>query len=232
MDGDWMLKWRECISERDMELAQALFNRAKTESANGHIIYPPKDKIFSALAMTPPEAVKVVIVGQDPYHGAGQANGLAFSVNPGVAIPPSLRNIFRELHDDIGCPIPESGDLTPWAQQGVLLLNTCLTVEQGKPTSHSRWGWQDFVLSICRACVALPQPIVFMLWGGYARSFTAGLQIAASKNKCSIFSSHPSPLGASKGNDVVPAFLGSRPFSKANRFLEAMGADPVNWILT
>lgn len=123
-----------------LEKAKQLQARAKKEGANGHIIYPPQDQIFRALTLTPPEAVKVVIIGQDPYHGPGQANGLAFSVAPGVAIPPSLRNIFKELQDDLGCPPPKSGDLTPWAERGVLLLNTSLTVEQGKPASHGSLG--------------------------------------------------------------------------------------------
>lgn len=227
-----MYKWSEILSPEAMDKAKELLARAKAEAAAGHTIYPPQGKIFNALTLTPPDAVKVVIIGQDPYHGPGQANGLAFSVNPGVAIPPSLRNIFKELHDDIGCPIPTSGDLTPWAERGVLLLNTSLTVERGKPTSHSGWGWQEFVLDVCQACTWLLQPIVFLLWGGHARAFTAGLQILArTKNKCSICSSHPSPLGATKGGPGVPAFLGSRPFSQANRFLEAHGAEPVDWVL-
>lgn len=227
-----MYKWHDILSSEAMDKAKELLARAKAESAAGHTIYPPQGKIFNALTLTPPGAVKVVIIGQDPYHGPGQANGLAFSVNPGVAIPPSLRNIFKELHDDIGCPIPTSGDLTPWAERGVLLLNTSLTVERGKPTSHSGWGWQEFVLDVCQACTWLTQPIVFLLWGGHARAFTAGLQILTrTKNKCSICSSHPSPLGATKGSGPVPAFLGSRPFSQANRFLESHGAEPVDWKL-
>lgn len=227
-----MHKWSDILSPAAMAKAKELQRRAKVESKEGAIIYPPNDKIFNALALTPPDTVKVIIIGQDPYHGAGQANGLAFSVSPGVAIPPSLRNIFKELHDDIGCPIPTSGDLTPWAERGVLLLNTSLTVERGKPASHSGWGWQEFVLDVCQACVRLPQPIVFLLWGGHARAFTAGLQIfARTKNKCSICSSHPSPLGATKGSAGVPAFLGSRPFSQTNRFLEVYGAEPVDWRL-
>ena len=160
-----MVKWSDILSPAALEKAKQLQARVKKEGANGHIIYPPQDQIFRALTLTQPEAVKVVIIGQDPYHGPGQANGLAFSVSPGVAIPPSLRNIFKELQDDLGCPPPKSGDLTPWAERGVLLLNTSLTVEQGKPASHAAWGWQLFVSDICRACVALPQPIVFLLWG-------------------------------------------------------------------
>lgn len=227
-----MVKWSDILSPAALEKAKQLQAWAKKEGANGHIIYPPQDQIFRALTLTPPEAVKVVIIGQDPYHGPGQANGLAFSVAPGVAIPPSLRNIFKELQDDLGCPAPKSGDLTPWAERGVLLLNTSLTVEQGKPASHAAWGWQMFVSDICRACVTLPQPIVFLLWGGHARSFTAGLQIySRSENKCSLCSSHPSPLGATKASGGTPAFLGSRPFSQANRFLKTMGAAPVNWAL-
>ena len=174
----------------------------------------------------------MVIVGQDPYHGPGQANGLAFSVAPGVAVPPSLRNIFRELHEDIGCAVPKSGDLSAWAERGVLLLNTALTVEQGRPASHAKWGWDSFVLDVCRVCLELPQPIVFLLWGGYARAFTAGLQISQHPGKASVCSSHPSPLGAAKGNEAVSAFLGSRPFSKANAFLASMGSEPVDWDLT
>lgn len=227
-----MHKWSEILSPAAMAKAKELQQRAKVESKEGAIIYPPNDKIFNALTLTPPDTVKVVIIGQDPYHGAGQANGLAFSVNPGVALPPSLRNIFKELHDDIGCPIPTSGDLTPWAERGVLLLNTSLTVERGKPASHSSWAGQEFVLDVCHACTWLPQPIVFLLWGGHARAFTAGLQIySRTKNKCSICSSHPSPLGATNGNSRVPAFLGSHPFSQANRFLESHGAKPVSWEL-
>lgn len=227
-----MRKWSELLSPQAIQTSMALSERAKEESEAGHSIYPPQEKIFQALTLTPPERVKVVIIGQDPYHGPGQANGLAFSVAPGVPIPPSLRNIYKELHDDIGCAIPESGDLTPWAKRGVLLLNTSLTVEQGRPASHSDWGWNTFVLDICRVCLELPQPVVFLLWGGYARAFTASLHISRIDNKACFFSSHPSPLGAMKSNGVVPAFLGSRPFSAANRFLVAMGSEPVNWDLS
>lgn len=227
-----MVKWSDLLSDEAMAVARTLSKRANEELAAGRVVYPPPERIFAALTLTPPEAVKVVIVGQDPYHGPGQANGLAFSVAPGVAVPPSLRNIFRELHEDIGCAVPKSGDLSAWAERGVLLLNTALTVEQGRPASHAKWGWDSFVLDVCRVCLELPQPIVFLLWGGYARAFTAGLQISQHPGKASVCSSHPSPLGAAKGNEAVSAFLGSRPFSKANAFLASMGSEPVDWDLT
>lgn len=227
-----MTKWNDLLSLDAKHIANKLLHRVDSEAEQGAVIYPPRDKIFNALEVTPPEKVKVVIIGQDPYHGPGQANGLAFSVNPGVPVPPSLRNIFKEMRDDIGCPIPENGDLTPWARRGVLLLNTSLTVEKGFPTSHSQWGWSNFVLDVCRVCVELSQPVVFLLWGAHARTFTAGLQIDEAHNKRRICSSHPSPLGATKASGDIPAFLGSRPFSQANSFLKSFGSEPVDWDLT
>lgn len=223
--------WEAVLSKEKQEIADELAYRAKLERADGKTIYPPQDLIFNALLMTPPESVRVVIVGQDPYINPGQAQGLAFSVAPGCTLPPSLRNIFKELHDDVGCPIPESGDLTLWAEQGVLLLNTVLTVEQGKSNSHAGWGWQEFTLAVFEACAKLPQPVVFILWGGQARAFCAGLDLHTD-TKEAIWSSHPSPLGATKGNEAVPAFIGSCPFSTANRLLARMGAKPVNWALS
>lgn len=225
------MKWNDILSESDRKLAIQLSKRAAEEQAQGKQIFPPQNLIFQALEATPPDKVKVVIVGQDPYHGPCQANGLAFSVGPGVTPPPSLKNIFREMNSDLGLPIPQSGDLSPWAKQGVLLLNTVLTVEQGKPNSHKDWGWQDFTLAVFRACVNLPQPIVFILWGGQARAFTAGLQLSGQPNKACVFSSHPSPLGAGNGSVAVPAFIGSRPFSATNRLLRAMGAEEIDWKL-
>lgn len=139
------MKWNDILSENDRKLAIQLSKRAAEERAQGKQVFPPQNLIFQALEATPPDKVKVVIVGQDPYHGPGQANGLAFSVGPGITPPPSLKNIFKELNADLGLPIPLSGDLSPWAKQGVLLLNTVLTVEQGKPNSHKDWGWQDFL---------------------------------------------------------------------------------------
>lgn len=227
------MKWSEMLSKETLQLARTLALRAAHERQQGKVIYPAQEDIFRALTVTPPESVKVVIVGQDPYHGPGQANGLAFSVNPGVAFPPSLRNIFKELETDTGIPYPEPGhgDLTPWAKQGVLLLNTVLTVEQGRANSHKDWGWQQFVLEVFKTCARLPQPIVFILWGGQARAFVAGLQLSKCHNKVCLCSSHPSPLGAMKGDSVIPAFIGSRPFSQANWHLVRMGSEPIDWRL-
>ena len=226
-----MQKWSDLMSNQTIEKAKTLAKKAQSARNSGLTIYPPKSQIFQALTLTPPEKVRVVIVGQDPYHGPGQANGLAFSVSPGIPIPPSLRNIFREMHEDIGARIPNSGDLTPWAEQGVLLLNTVLTVQGGMPNSHRDWGWQEFVLEVFRLCVTLPQPVVFLLWGRQAQSFVSGLPIDKLPNKKVLCSSHPSPLGAGKGSAGVPAFLGSRPFSKTNQLLGEMGAKPVKWEL-
>ena len=225
-----MKKWSDILPRPALQRASTLASKAQAARASA-TIYPPQSQIFSALTLTPPEKVRVVIVGQDPYHGQGQANGLAFSVSPGVPLPPSLRNIFREMQEDIGTRIPTSGDLTPWAEQGVLLLNTVLTVQEGQPNSHKDWGWQEFVLEVFRTCAALPQPIVFLLWGRQAQAFVSSLPLADLQNKRVLVSSHPSPLGAGKGSAGVPAFLGSRPFSKANQLLKEMGAEPVEWVL-
>lgn len=224
-------KWFDLLSDEDVCLGKALIEKAADERAAGRVIFPEQDKILRAIELTPPEAVKVVIVGQDPYFNAGQANGLAFSVNPGVKLPPSLKNIFKELSSDIGCPEAVSGDLTAWAEQGVLLLNTVLTVYEGSPNSHSKWGWQKFVRSIFEACLRLPQPVVFLLWGGQARGFMSDLQADVVGNKVCFCSSHPSPLGARKASADVPAFMGSRPFSSTNEWLIENGVEPIDWSL-
>ena len=173
------------------------------------------------------------MLGQDPYHDEGQAVGLAFSVPPGTALPPSLKNIFRELADDIGCGIPHSGDLTAWTERGVLLLNTSLTVEAHKPASHARLGWSEITRGTILACLKQDRPIVFLLWGAHAQK---AAQDAASllpdrerddllRDKLFLCSAHPSPLSARRG------FFGSRPFSRANAFLESRGSAPVDWSL-
>lgn len=154
---------------------------------------------------------------------------MAFSVNPGVKLPPSLRNIFAELVSDVGGRQPENGDLTAWAEQGVLLLNTCLTVEEGRPNSHSDWGWQEFTRAVFETALGLPQPVVFLLWGRNAQAFMAGLDIEKYPNKRVLVSTHPSPFSARRGSGGAPAFIGSRPFSKVNELLEEMRAKGIDW---
>ena len=186
-------------------------------------IYPPAGREFFALTETPPERVRAVILGQDPYHEPGQAMGLAFSVAAGTPLPPSLRNIYKELADDTGVPLPESGDLTAWAQRGVLLLNTVLTVERGKAASHAGWGWQHFTDAVITATNTLPQPIAFVLWGAYAQKKAALIRAAAPR--LILKAPHPSPLSSYRG------FFGSRPFSKINAFLQENGETPIDWSL-
>lgn len=187
-------------------------------------IFPPAGRELFALVCTPPEQVRVVILGQDPYHEPNQAMGLAFSVAPGCPFPPSLRNIFRELHDDLGISIPTCGDLTPWARQGVLLLNTVLTVRRGAANSHAAWGWQRFSDAVLSAVDALPQPIAYVLWGGQAQKKAALLQNSAVP-RLVLSAPHPSPLSAYRG------FFGSRPFSKINAFLTQNEQPPIDWSL-
>jgi len=186
------------------------------------VVYPPKDEVFTAFHLTPFENVKVVILGQDPYHGPNQAKGLAFSVNEGVPAPPSLRNIYKELVSDVGCEMPTSPDLVPWAKQGVLLLNTTLTVRAGKPMSHAKKGWETFTDHVLATLNEKKEPVVFILWGKHAQSKKK--LIDASKHFI-LESVHPSPLSASRG------FFGSRPFSKANEFLKKNGLEPIEWCL-
>lgn len=215
--------WAALMNPAALRKASDLSRRADTET-----VLPPRHQIFRALELTPPDNVRCVILGQDPYHTPGVANGLAFSANAGCKVPPSLRNIFRELSADIGCPAPASPDLTPWAEQGVLLLNTILTVRPGDAGSHADWGWQTVTADLLRVCAELPQPVMFLLWGRHAQK--AGLR-PSTETKHFLCSSHPSPLGASKAGADVPAFLGSRPFSKTNAFLRASGAAEIQWRL-
>lgn len=186
------------------------------------VVYPPPDLVFAALHLTPLADVKVVILGQDPYHGPRQAHGLCFSVPEGVSIPPSLRNIFRELHDDLGLEIPRSGDLTKWARRGVLLLNTTLTVRAGVAASHQGQGWETFTDRVIEVVNGAGRPVVFILWGAHARRKRRLIGAMHSV----VESAHPSPLSAHNG------FFGSRPFSRANAALLAAGREPVNWDLT
>ncbi len=185
-------------------------------------VYPPEPEVFAALHLTPLAQVKVVILGQDPYHGPGQAHGLCFSVRPGTALPPSLRNIHRELYDDLGIEAPRSGDLTAWAHQGVLLLNTTLTVRGGQAGSHQGKGWERFTDEVIRTVSAKADTVVFVLWGAHARKKKA---LIDHSRHAVVESAHPSPLSAHNG------FFGSRPFSKVNEALVAAGREPVDWRL-
>lgn len=192
------------------------------ESA-GAIIYPEKKNIFAALQAIAFDDVKVVIVGQDPYHGPGQAHGLSFSVLPAVVQPPSLQNIFKELHSDIGMPRPQHGTLTSWAKEGVLLLNAILTVEKGTPASHAGKGWELFTDGIIQALMKQERPIVFMLWGAYAQKKVANLAHDSSRHLI-LKAAHPSPFS-------VTGFLGCRHFSQANTFLKQHNLTEIDWVI-
>ncbi len=183
-------------------------------------VYPPKDHIFEALKLTPYEKVKVVIIGQDPYHGVGEAHGLSFSVQDGVKIPPSLQNIYQELHNDLNIPIPTKGDLTSWAKEGVLMLNAVLTVIKDSPASHRNLGWELLTDYIIKVLNQKDTPIVFILWGNFAKEKA---KYITNPHHLVITSPHPSPFSARSG------FFGSRPFSKTNNFLIAHHLDPIDW---
>lgn len=185
-------------------------------------IFPPKARILSALDITDYNDVKVVILGQDPYHGIGEANGLAFSVNDGVKIPPSLKNIYKELHDDLGIEIPNTGNLESWAKEGVLLLNSVLTVEKDKPASHKNIGWETFTDSIIKKLNERDKPIVFILWGNFAKSKK---ELITNPKHLVLTSSHPSPFSVNYG------FFGSKPFSKTNEFLRKNGIKEIDWTI-
>lgn len=187
---------------------------------NTKVIYPDKYDIFNALHFTPYSNVKVVILGQDPYHGPNQAHGLSFSVKPGVAAPPSLINIYKELRNDLGCYIPNNGYLRKWAEQGVLLLNTVLTVRAGEANSHKNKGWEQFTNKVIELVNRKEDPVVFILWGKNAQDKEA---LITNPIHYIIKSVHPSPLSASRG------FFGSNPFSKTNNFLKSNGAEPIDW---
>ena len=187
-----------------------------------HMVFPAHPDVFRAFHLTSFATLKVVILGQDPYHGVGQANGLCFSVSPGVSFPPSLRNIFQELEDDLGVSKPQSGDLAAWAEQGILLLNTTLTVREGAPASHQGKGWETFTDEVIRCISQKKEKIVFVLWGASARRKKSLIDVT--KHTC-IESVHPSPLSAYRG------FFGSKPFSKINQLLKQQGVTEIDWSL-
>lgn len=214
--------WNPVLSaEFDQDYWKSLRHFVAQERAQT-AVYPPADQEFAALHLTPYADTKVLILGQDPYHGPGQAHGLCFSVPAGEKIPPSLRNIYKELHADLGCDIPSHGNLEAWARQGVLLLNAVLTVRAHKAGSHANKGWERFTDRVISAVSDKPEPVVFILWGAYARKKKA---LIDTTRHTVIESAHPSPLSAHNG------FLGSRPFSRANEALIAAGRDPIEWCL-
>lgn len=218
-DNDWDEQLREEVDKPYFnDLRYALAKEYKL-----HTVYPSKENLFQALKLTSYEHTKVVILGQDPYHGPGQAHGLSFSVMPGVRIPPSLVNIYKELHSDLEVPIPNNGYLVPWAKQGVLLLNTVMTVRDGQANSHKGLGWERFTDAVIEKLNEREKPVVFILWGSHAQKKGAFID----RNKHLVLESvHPSPLSAHRG------FFGSRPFSKANAFLASQGMEPIDWTLS
>ena len=221
--GDWQPlidAWRHSAAGR--RLVRSVDERV----AAGAVVYPAQ--VFRALELTPLAATKVVILGQDPYHGAGQAEGLAFSVPAGQRPPPSLRNIFKELQRDLGLPVPTTGSLVPWARQGVLLLNPALTVESGRPASHARLGWQALTHAICDALCTDPRPKVFMLWGGQAQAWGQNFASAARSRHLVLSCNHPSPLSATR---PPTPFIGCGHFGLANRFLDSTGRGAIDWAL-
>ncbi|MQN00543.1 MAG: uracil-DNA glycosylase [Lachnospiraceae bacterium] len=216
LDGDWAQALKP---EFGKPYYRKLYDTVRREYAT-QTIYPPAEEIFTAMHLTPLHEVKVVIIGQDPYHEAGQAQGLAFSVKPDVEIPPSLQNIYKELHDDLGCFIPDNGNLVPWAKQGVLLLNNVLTVRAHQANSHKTIGWEQFTDAVFRAVEAEDRPLVYMLWGSNARSKSAYVK---NPKHLVLEAPHPSPLSAYRG------FFGCRHFSKCNEFLKENGIEPIDW---
>ncbi len=215
LKNDWAVLSEEFTQPYYAELRKFLINEYRSR-----VIYPDMYDIFNALHFTPLANTKVIILGQDPYHGPGQAHGLSFSVKPGITPPPSLQNIFKELQSDLGCYVPNNGYLTRWAEQGVLLLNTVLTVRQGLANSHRGIGWEHFTDKVIRALNQRERPVVFILWGAHAQ---AKQELIDSGRHFVIKSPHPSPFSANRG------FFGSKPFSRANQFLLQIGSTEVDW---
>ena len=205
----------------------------RKDNVSSDNIYPPHNMILNALCMTGFNDVKAVILGQDPYHQPGQAMGLSFSVQPGINIPPSLRNIFNEYTTDLHLPYPANGDLTRWAENGVLLLNTILTVERGKPLSHADIGWETITSEIIKLILKEnPNPVVFILWGKKALNLLTALNDDTIVNKFALSATHPSPYSANSRTRELQAFIGSKPFSSTNKILIANGVSPIDWTLS
>ena len=219
LEPSWKARVGDYLARPDM---QALSEFLRAELRAGKTIYPPPKKIFAALDTTPFEKVKVVLIGQDPYHGPGQAHGLCFSVMPGVPIPPSLENMLKEIESDVGIPRPEHGCLISWARQGVLLLNSVLTVERGKPESHKGKGWEGFTDAVVDHLNREREDLVFLLWGSYAQ---AKGKLVDGRRHLVLKAPHPSPLSAHRG------FFGCGHFSKVNKWLGDHGLTPIDWAL-
>jgi len=220
MDVKIQSEWKAILNEEfEKPYFNNLVSEIKKEIASGETIYPPGSMIFKAFELTPPDTLKVVIVGQDPYHNVGEAMGLSFSVPKSIRVPPSLKNIFKELKDDLGFDPPSHGDLSLWAEQGVLLLNSMLTVRKNKPGSHQSLGWHEFTDEVIRIISHKKEGIVFLLWGNYAKSKAA---LIDSSKHLVISAAHPSPLARG-------AFFGHKPFSQTNNYLESHGIEPINW---
>jgi uracil-DNA glycosylase len=211
--------WQKVLAE---EFDKPYFNDLQefvAQERHQHTVYPPPDDVFNAFKSTPFQRVKVLLLGQDPYHGPGQAHGMCFSVRPGIKAPPSLVNMFKELRDDLGCKVPNNGYLVPWAEQGVMLLNAVLTVRAGEPNSHKDKGWEKFTDAVIRALNERRKPVVFVLWGAYAQKKK---KLITEERHRVLEAAHPSPLSAKK-------FFGSRPFSAVNGALEELGEKPIDW---
>lgn len=215
-----MSEWRKAIGEEANKEYYKNLSRFVNSEYKTKTVYPPKDEIMAALEKTPPKNVKCVILGQDPYHEPGQAMGLSFSVKDGIKIPPSLLNMYKELQMEYGYDIPKTGNLTAWAEQGVLLLNAILTVRAHEAASHRNKGWEEFTDAIIKYTNTLNQPIVYMLWGNFARSKK---NLLDNPNHLILESVHPSPLSANRG------FLGCGHFKMCNDFLKSHGVEPINW---
>ena len=219
-------RWAALLAEELEQPYFAALCRAVTARRAAGPVYPPEADVFSAFALTPPERVRCVILGQDPYHEPEQAHGLAFSVRPGVPLPRSLRNIYKEREADLGLPPAQTGCLIPWARAGVLLINTVLTVDAGQANSHAKFGWQTFTDAVFRILWQLPQPVAFLLWGKRAQiKLERAIDAPAGGPRLVHTSAHPSPLSAKRG------FFGSRPFSQVDAFLRENGAVPIGWAL-
>lgn len=211
--------WRKILAAEFTQPYFVQLAKFVAEQRAAHTVYPPEEDVFSAFRATPFDKVKVLLLGQDPYHGAGQAHGMCFSVRPGVRPPPSLVNMFKELHADLGCAVPNHGYLQAWAERGVLLLNAVLTVRASEPNSHKDQGWEKFTDAVIRSLNERETPVVFALWGGYAQKKA---KLVANPQHRIHKTAHPSPLSAAK-------FLGSKPFSAINDALADAGQSPIDW---